>query len=60
MNTITTEAAKRFELLKALLVAQQKLTAANQEHAFLLKRVATLENALRSPSTSIQRPLTLT
>jgi hypothetical protein len=59
MNTITTEATKRFELLKALLEAQQKLTAANREHAFLLKRIATLENALRTPSTAIQRPLTL-
>jgi hypothetical protein len=52
MNTTTIEAARRSELLKALLEAQQKLAVANQEHVFLLKRVATLENALRTSPTS--------
>jgi len=46
---MTPEAARCFDLLKALLEVQQKLAAANQEQAFLLNRVATLENALRTP-----------
>jgi hypothetical protein len=44
---MTPETAKRLALLKQLTEVQQKLVAANREHAFLLDRVATLENALR-------------
>lgn len=46
-HTMTPETAKRLALLKQLTEVQQKLVAANREHAFLLDRVATLENALR-------------
>jgi hypothetical protein len=46
---MTSEASRHFDLLKELLEVQQKLAAANREHAFLLDRVATLENALCTP-----------
>jgi hypothetical protein len=49
-RTMTTEATRRLDLLKELLRVQQKLVAANREHAFLLNRVATLENVLRTSS----------
>lgn len=48
-RTTTPEAAKHLELLKQLHEVQQKLVAANREQVFLLNRVATLENALRTP-----------
>lgn len=47
-RTTTPEKARRLNLLKELLTVQQKLVAANQEYAFLLNRVATLENSLRT------------
>jgi hypothetical protein len=48
-RTTTPEAARHLDLLKQLHEVQQKLAAANREQVFLLHRVATLENALRTP-----------
>lgn len=47
-HTTLPEAARRLDLLKQLQEVQQKLVAANQEQAFLLHRVTTLEHALRT------------